>query len=343
MTSGSQPAARARPRQQAGAELAVVHLVRQANGIEPLRIFLDSYRRHPAGLEHELVLVFKGFEQGPPGERYRHLAGELDARWLSVPDEGFDLGAYCRAARELPHRRLAFLNSFSVILADDWLKLLAAPALDPGVGAVAASGSWGSHASHTRYNLGLGGPYAGVFADRESTQRVFAELAQGSEEAQAQARGGRVARALRTAGTIARQSAGFAQFPSPHLRTNGLLIERERWLRICGHPPRDKLAAHRLESGRQGITARLRSGAQEVLVAGRDGRAYGCADWPASVTFWQGDQGNLLIGDNQTRSYQLGDALRRQVLSGYAWGERAAPAEPGAPVTHAERTPSEAA
>src|SRR5665213_1673531 len=39
----------------------VVHLVRAANGIEPFRAFLESYVRHPAGLQHELVLLFKGF------------------------------------------------------------------------------------------------------------------------------------------------------------------------------------------------------------------------------------------------------------------------------------------
>jgi len=312
-------------------ELGVVHLVRRANGIEPFTRFLDSYRRHPAAAEHELVLVFKGFAGDAAVESHLALASGLRARSLSVPDDGFDLGAYWRAARELPHRRLLFLNSFSVILADGWLESLAAALRDPSVGAVAASGSWGSQASHMRYGLGLGGPYARVFADRESTQRVFAELAsRGDQEQAARGRAGRVAGALHIATTIARQTIGFAQFPAPHLRTNGLLIERERWLEICRSAPRDKLAAHRMESGRRGFTARLRRDGLDVVVVGRDGRVHRSEQWPDSSTFWQGDQQNLLIGDNQTDSYRTGDALRRRVLSGYAWGPRAAPAEPAA-------------
>ena len=46
------------------------------------------------------------------------LAADVRARCLRVPDVGFDLGAYRGAALELPHRRLVFLNSFSIVLAD---------------------------------------------------------------------------------------------------------------------------------------------------------------------------------------------------------------------------------
>ncbi len=303
------------------AELGVVHLVRRTNDIDVFRRFLDSYRRHAAGAPHELVLVFKGFDDERSSESHRQLAADVCSRWLTVPDDGFDLGAYSRAARALPHRRLVFLNSFSVILVENWLELLAEPAHDPRVGAVSASGSWGSQASHLRYGLGLGGPYARVFGDRASTEGVFADLTAAGEESERQASGAR--RRLDFATTLARQAVGFPPFPAVHLRTNGLLIGRETWLRACRTVPRDKLSAHRLESGRGGVTARLRASGLDVVVVGRDARAYGHAEWPASRTFWQGDQENLLVGDNQTWSYRVGDDLRRRVLSGYAWGPEA--------------------
>ncbi len=326
MTSGSKPAAGGRPATPR-ADLAAVHLVRESNGVEAFRRFMDSYRRHPSGVEHEVVLVLKGFASAAAAEPYVALAADLEPRCVRVPDEGFDLGAYRRAAMELPHRRLALLNSFSVILADGWLGLLSAPLDDPRVAAVAATASWGSHVSHMRYEIGMGGPYARVFRDREDTHRVFATLA-------GQSPGTRVGTArsalqrLHQAGTIARQLVGFAPFPAPHLRTNGLLVDRESWLSACTHAPRDKLAAHRMESGRRGITARLRAGGRELLVAARDGGMFDCSQWPRSVTFWQGDQHNLLIGDNQTLAYHEGDALTRGVLSGYAWGPHAAPVDP---------------
>jgi hypothetical protein len=316
-------------------DLGVIHLVRCANGIEPFDSFIESYRRHPAGEPHELVLVLKGFDDEASTEPYRRCASELDGRCVRVPDDGFDLGSYIRAARALSYRRLVFLNSFSVILADRWLAMLAAAASEPRIAAVAATGSWGSRASHARYARGLQGPYARVFPGHDATDRVFGELTDGGEQAASRAPEAaplRVARrvAERVLGFayLAREVVQFAQFPTPHLRTNGLLIDRARWLRVCRGNPRDKLAVYRLESGRRGITARLRAEGMEVVVVGRDGRSYGSDAWPTSFTYWQGDQENLLIGDNQTRAYQEGDALRRQVLSAYAWGEQAAPATP---------------
>jgi hypothetical protein len=317
-------------------EFGVVHLVRRPNGIEPFEGFIDSYRRHPAGAPHELVLVLKGFDDEDSSEPYRRYASGLTARWLRVADDGFDLGSYRRAAQELTYDHLLFLNSFSAILVDDWLALLADCVRAPGISAVAASGSWGSRASHMRYAQGLGGEYAHVFPDHETTHRVFSELAPESAQSASASVDSRdppslatqVAGRVEGLALVARELAWFAQFPSPHLRTNGLLIERTRWLQVCRAIPRDKLAAYRLESGRRGITARLRSGGWDVAVVGRDGRPYRSCFWHDSHTFWQGNQENLIIADNQTRSYADGDALRRQVLSAYAWGQKAAAALP---------------
>jgi hypothetical protein len=306
------------------AALAVVHLVREANGIEPFALFLDSYKRHRSGAEHELVLLLKGFADEQAAAAYLELAHELGpVVSLQLPDDGFDLGAYRRAAEALPHRRLALLNSFSEILADDWLGIMLGALDRPGVAAVAASGSWGSHVSHMRYELGLGGPYGRVFSDRRETHRVFARLAGVDPEG----RGRPVLSQLHQGAVIGRQLIGFAEFPAPHVRTNGLLLDRLSWLRACKMVPHDKLQAHRLESGRRGITRRLSADGSEVLIAGRDGGVFTSAEWPRSITFWQGDQRNLLIGDNQTRAYERGDLVTRRVLSRYAWGLNAAVAE----------------
>jgi hypothetical protein len=323
MTSGFKPAAVA-PGTGATAGLAVVHLARESNGIEPFARFLNSYRRHRAGIEHQLVLLLKGFADEAAAEAHVELARDLDPLTLHVADDGFDLGAYHRAAEVLPHARLALLNSFSEILADDWLGILLDALERPAVAAVAASASWGSHVSHMRYEMGLGGPYGKVFTDRRQTHGVFARLAGVDPEA----RGRPMLSWLHQGSVVVRQLIGFSEFPAPHLRTNGLLVDRQSWMRVCSGVPRDKLQAHRIESGRRGITRRLLANGDTVLVAGRDGSVFTSDEWPRSITFWQGDQRNLLIGDNQTLAYQKGDAVTREVLSRYAWGLSAAPVEP---------------
>lgn len=130
--------------------IGVVHLVWGPLGPEPLKRFLASYRAHPAGAEHELVVVFNGVrDQGP----LREQLAATPHRLLALPEPVLDLPAYGLAARELDHERLCFLNSYSAILADSWLAHLS-DALDvPGVGIVGASGSWESQAEWIRGRL----------------------------------------------------------------------------------------------------------------------------------------------------------------------------------------------
>src|SRR5206468_9419713 len=105
-------------------KVCVLHLVRQGNGVDPFRRFLDSYRRHAAGVDHELVLIFKGFANARSTEPYRSLAADVATSSLNVADVGFDLGSYVDAARTVTFDRLCFVNSFTEVETDDWLGLL---------------------------------------------------------------------------------------------------------------------------------------------------------------------------------------------------------------------------
>jgi hypothetical protein len=122
----------------------VVHLVRAGNGIEPFADFLDSYRCHPAGMEHELVLLFKGFRSKRDVSPYLERAAGLDARALYTEDRGFDLSAYRRALENLDAPHVCFLNSFSRILYAEWLARLAGPLAEEDVGMTGASGTFES-------------------------------------------------------------------------------------------------------------------------------------------------------------------------------------------------------
>ena len=59
------------------------------------------------------------------------------------------------------------------------------------------------------------------------------------------------------------------------------------------------------------------------MVVDRHGTVFDAAEWHAADTFWQADQADLLVADNQTRTYQEGGPADREVLSRYAWGPRA--------------------
>jgi hypothetical protein len=298
----------------------VVHLVRAANGIEPFRAFLESYIHHPAGLRHELVLLFKGFTSDRDAEPYLELADGLDVHSIYVSDQGFDLTAYRTVAERLDGSYYCFLNSFSVILAADWLRHMYAALRAPGVGLVGATGSWGSIRSYARFMIGMGGVYGQVMPDRRTTIAILDAIAERHAgtvlESDRKVKLPVVSFAL----ALIDQARGFGAFPAHHVRTNGFMIGREVFGQLRMSTLRRKNDAYRLESGRDSITAQVQRLELAAQVVGRDGLVYNPPEWFASRTFWQGAQENLLIADKQTADYERADAATRGVLSRYAWG-----------------------
>jgi hypothetical protein len=300
-----------------------VHLVRAVNGLSPFRAFLASYAGQRPGISHELVLLFKGFASERDADPYMALAAGLDARTMFIGDEGLDLSAYQLAAERLGRDHYCFLNSFSTILAPDWLSHLYRAVQAPGVGLVGATGSWGSIRSYQRFMLGFGGPYGRVFPERRATVATLEALVAGERAPALESQRGTTVPVISFARALLGQARGFAPFPAPHIRTNAFMISGELIAELALPAMRDKNDTYRLESGRRSITARVARLCLAARVVGRDGVSYSPSDWPGSRTFWQGEQENLLIADRQTAYYTRGSRAEREVLAGFAWGDRA--------------------
>ncbi len=122
-------------------EIAVVHLVWAPLGPEPLARFIESYRRHPAGVAHRLLVLFNGFPAGKDLGAWQRALEPVDHEQLRLPDRVLDLAAYRQAVEFAPTERYCFVNSHSAILHESWLRLLDAPLHAPGVGMVGTAGS----------------------------------------------------------------------------------------------------------------------------------------------------------------------------------------------------------
>ncbi len=200
--------------------IGLVHLVWAPLGPEPVREFVRSYHAHPSGAEHALTIVLNG--TGRPGsggegsgvaaDRARAaLLAELkgtDHRVISLERPVLDLAAYGEAARRLEHERVCFLNSYSVILADDWLGLLAAALEDESVGLVGASASWESQAEWVR---------------------------------------GRVRHWPRQLVGLPRARRDYPRFPNPHIRTNAFMLDRRSLVEMGLERAAEKRATYLLE------------------------------------------------------------------------------------------------
>lgn len=295
-----------------------MHLVREANGLPAFEAFLASYRRFDSGLEHDLVLLCKGFAGRDAAAPYlERAAAERPAR-IDVADEGFDLTAYIAAAAALEHERLCFVNSFSEILAPRWLGLLDAALADPAAGAAGATGSWASHVSYNLFQLGWPGAYARAFPGRRAARVAMHEIS-GTPQPHA------VPYWLYTLRETLRHVRGTGRFPAAHLRTNAFLIDRERFLALARPRPRTKWDSYRLESGPRSITARLCAAGTPPVVVDARGVARPPAEWHRGDVFFQAGQEDLVVADNQTRSYASATPAQRAVLSAFAWGDDARP------------------
>jgi hypothetical protein len=130
--------------------IALFYLARGADAdhLASIRRFVQAYWSQPAGVAHELVVVFKGFASERALDEARTAMAGVAFQEVHTDDETFDLGAYADAVLRVNCERAAFLNTGSEPIASGWLGKLNA-ALDlPGMGLVGASGS---------FEIGVGG------------------------------------------------------------------------------------------------------------------------------------------------------------------------------------------
>jgi hypothetical protein len=121
--------------------LCLVYLSWTPYGLEPARRFVSSYRAHPAGTAHRLLVVFAGPDEdrGP----WHQAFADVEHERLDV-GLGIDLDHYRAAVDHLAAESYCFVNTVSEILADGWLGLLARALAEPGTGMVATTGSYES-------------------------------------------------------------------------------------------------------------------------------------------------------------------------------------------------------
>ena len=292
-------------------------------------------------MDHDLLVVFKGFAAAADANEYEALLQDLPHLTLFVPDKGFDINAYLRAIENSDHEYFFFLNSFSVILADGWLRKIFQHAQRPEVGLAGATGSWLSLYSGVLHEQGKPSVYSDFLGpgSRPRTFELSPGLAMRIKEMPTARRWlwqiyyygvariyYRIVSPLRYYIANKRRwrgitAANYDEFPAPHLRTNAFMIRRDLMARLRVGKIRIKNDAHRFESGKQSLTQQVLAMGLKVIVVGRDGQAYEKEEWPRSETFLRGNQENLLISDNQTRQYEEASPAMKVTWSRLGWGD----------------------
>lgn len=314
------------------ARIGVVYLCRCAEGERPVRTFVESYRAHAAGADHDLHVIFKGFAGKPALASAQALFAGLPIHPIELADTGYDIGSYFAAATTVTNHRLIFFNTFSELLADDWLKKFDDALNLPGVGLVGATGSWQSHrsfyqASWRRAVYWIRHPSAYVRRDSDDRLPIAdsrkAQVPAGpgleSERGKARTALGRIGRSLYYLTRFDHHMLPYAPYPNAHIRTNAFMIERDRFLALAIPSFRTKFDVYRFESARDSLTGQIMAQGLRPVVVDREGEVYELADWKQSSTYWIDDQKNLIVADNRTRDYSQGTLSDRARLEAHAW------------------------
>lgn len=274
-------------------KITVFYLARNLNGLKPFLDFLETYKGNDAGIDHDLIIIYKGFADSSEIEDYEFQLQDIPHGYIHVDDEGFDLGAYFKASLTTDSESLCFLNSFSLILSKNWLLKMSIQLAPFNVGMVGATGSAGT--IRPRFRVGL----------RTSSPKTLLEL---------------LRKILWYPFQITLFMFLFPRFPNYHIRTNGFMIKKDVMYRLRKSKIHNKVQAYTMESGKFNLTKQVEKMGLECLVVDKNGVGYKKGEWQSSNTFWSGNQENLLIADNQTEKYRLASYQNRMFLIRFAWG-----------------------
>jgi hypothetical protein len=299
-------------------DVGVIYLYRFSEGDGPVRRFLETYCGHPAGVDHDLNVIFKGFPDQESLACGRTLFANVPIKSVQVDDCGYDIGSYLKAAEVVHNRRLFFLNTFSQILADNWLQHFNRALDRPGTGLVGATGSWAANTAGyeatarfiTRRLLGLPAQFHQSFED---------DQAEGNCSRAEQSSKHSLKSYLFAPFEYGLRLYRYGRYPNPHIRTNAFMMDRDRFLSLDFPKFEVKSDTYKFESGRRSMTKQILRQNLNPVVVDRSGKVYGISEWNLSSTFRLGGQVNLIVADNRTMDYARANLRRREYLEKLTW------------------------
>ena len=129
-------------------QTTIIHLVWLPYGFDLFKQFIASYCTFDAGIAHDLLIVFNGVHDSNSTQPYHDWLGQLGVQYKSINIKtGQDLECYFTASKTLKTEYIFVLNSFAVVLANNWLLQYMVLFSAANVGMVGATGSWQSYYS----------------------------------------------------------------------------------------------------------------------------------------------------------------------------------------------------
>ena len=304
--------------------IAVIYIARFADGPQLFQDFVDSYRRHPAGMDHTLYVALKGCANPEDVQKVRHIFAPVPHVLHEMPDTGFCKGSVLNVARAIQEDHICSISTTGTIETDDWLAKLYTSIQEPGAGIVGASASYQSISATMLFKGEL---FRRSLIDPGFKRRCLKYypflMERYSFKSHLRHPVYYHRRFKQQAEENAFIQAAFPGFPNPHIRTTAYMLRRDFFTRLCSIEPKTKWDVLRLESSHIGLTRQLLREGYKAIVVGKNGTAYGIADWAQSNTFRIGNQDNLLVADKRVKMFAACDEPERLGWTWVSWGDYA--------------------
>ncbi len=206
--------------------IALVHLVRKQNPPEAFTKFWKSYVDHAAGMDHDVIIVWKNFI----GANHPNIPDEVNVHHVVVSDQGCDIDVYFKVSKMFDHDIFVFLNSWSEIIKDGWMKTM--------------------HDA-MRDEVGLVGAFSSLFSHRTNFLSALKKVWMRNRLWE------RALLPVYACYLWFRLEVHIPVYPNFHVRTNGFMIRREVMLQIHKPVLFDKKDALKFESGYNSLTRQV--------------------------------------------------------------------------------------
>lgn len=278
--------------------IAIVYLFYCPYGIEKLKKFLHSYNNNKPYFSNKIYIIFKEIqlkESNLEQVEKECISYSLNYQILECQLPGFDINTYQWVAQQVIEDYLIFFNTNSVLLHPNWCDFYTKH-ITKNTGAISATASFNSHINtvlqenNFHYNRKLS------FKENLASYKMLLKA-------------------------IFIWPFLYKKFPNPHIRTNAFLINRKVFLTLnIKNPLKSKREAYLAESGRNSITQQLLKKNLTVGVVNNNGDYFDLQEAYKANTFWNNQQENLLVADNQTELYKNANETQKKQLSLLAWG-----------------------
>jgi hypothetical protein len=296
-------------------ELSVVFLMWIPYGIDHLLSFIDSYLLFPAGVEHDLIIIFNGYQDEENLVDYHQLLVSRNVRYSFLTlEKGQDIFAYRWTAQQLSSTYVLFFNTYSQLLNKNWGLYYLQAISNEDVGCVAATGSWQSKSGYGFNRIKW------IFSKKEDIVENLPfyekkKVVLPFFSFYLPQRLALLAAFFKSLTNIFH----FPFFPNPHLRTNAFIVNRVFWLNLEFNSLKKKKDAYLMESGRNSFTRQILRKQKKVLVINKYGDLFEPEDWITSKTLWYSNQENLLVNDNFTMLYSTQSKTTRHIMTKFLW------------------------